>query len=169
MNFLAIFVAALVPMVLGFIWYNPKVFGTVWLKSGGINEEKTKQGNMALKIGLSFLFSFMIAFILNAFVVHDSFIEGAIYYKTDHGSVKPEAGSELANWVKYYNDNLAADNHIFTHGAFHAFFLIGLFLVLPLFATNAIFEGKGAKYVMVNVGYWMLSLTIMGGIIAAWR
>ncbi len=80
-----------------------------------------------------------------------------------------EPGSDLANWVDYYKTNLAADNHIFTHGAFHAFFLIGLFIVLPVFATNAVFEGKSVKYVAINVGYWMLCLTLMGGLLAAWR
>jgi len=168
MNFFAILIAALVPMVLGFIWYHPKVLGTVWMKASGMTEEKAKQGNMALKFGLSFLFSLMIAFILNTIVVHDSFIEGSLYYKTNRTMV-PEPGSELAQWHEYYKTNLAADNHIFTHGAFHGFFLIGLFIALPLFATNAIFEGKGVKYVAVNAGYWMICLALMGGIIAAWR
>jgi hypothetical protein len=168
MNIIAIVVAALVPMVLGFIWYHPKVLGTIWMRESGMTEEKAKQGNMFVKLGLSFVFSFMIAFVLNSLVVHDSFIQGATYYKTNK-TMKPEPGTELAKWLDYYKTNLAADNHIFTHGSFHAFFLIGLFIVLPLFANNAIFEAKSWKYVLVNAGYWMISLAIMGGIIAAWR
>lgn len=168
MNIIAILVAALVPMVLGFVWYHPKVLGTLWMRESGMTEEKAKQGNMAVKLGLSLLFSIMIAVVLNTIAVHDGFIDGAIYYKTNRTMI-PEPGSELEQWHNYYKTNLAADNHIFTHGAFHGFFLIGLFLVLPLFATNAIFEGKSVKYVAVNTGYWMLSLALMGGIIAAWR
>lgn len=168
MNFIAIAVAALVPMALGFIWYHPKVLGTLWMRESGMTEEKAKQGNMFVKLGLSLLFSFMIAFVLNSLVVHDTFIEGATYYKTNK-TMKPEAGTELAQWMDYYKTNLAADNHTFKHGAFHAFFLIGVFLFLPVFASNAIFESKSWKYVLVNVGYWMLSVTLMGGIIACWR
>ena len=33
-NFLAILVASLSTMVIGAIWYNPKVFGTIWMKAG---------------------------------------------------------------------------------------------------------------------------------------
>ncbi len=78
MNIIAIFTAALIPMVLGFIWYNPKVLGTAWMQASGMTEEKAKQGSMALKLGLSFLFSFMIAFVLNSLAVHDGMIDGAI-------------------------------------------------------------------------------------------
>lgn len=168
MNLIAIFTAALIPMVMGFIWYHPKTFGSAWMRLTGMTEEKARQGNMAVKYGLAFLFSFMLSFILNALVVHDSFIEGALYYITNRTMV-PEAGSEAAQWLDYYRTNLAASNHIFKHGAFHGFFLIGLFIVLPVFATNAIFEGKGVKYVAINTGYWIVTLSIMGGIIAAWR
>lgn len=42
-------------------------------------------------------------------------------------------------------------------------------VVLPVIATNAIFEGKSVKYVAVNTGYWMLCITLMGGLLAAWR
>lgn len=48
MNFIAIFAASLIPMVMGFIWYHPKVLGTVWMKASGLTEEKTKEGSMVL-------------------------------------------------------------------------------------------------------------------------
>ncbi len=168
MNFLALLVAALVPMVIGFIWYNPKVFGNAWMQAAGMTDEKMKGGNMALIFGLSFLFSLILAMAMNTIGIHDSFIEGATYYATG-GTMQPEAGSELAKWVEYYQTNLAASNHVFTHGAFHGVLIGGLFIVLPVMATNALFERKGFKYVAVNVGYWIITLGLMGGIVAAWR
>lgn len=36
MNFVAIIVAALVPMIIGFIWYHPKVFGNTWMQVAGM-------------------------------------------------------------------------------------------------------------------------------------
>lgn len=166
-NFLALIVTALVPMLLGFIWYNPKVFGKAWMTAAGMTDEKVKGGNMALIFGLSFLFSLMLAFEMNALAVHDSFVEGATYYATNKTMV-PEAGSELENWLNYYKNNLAASHYNFAHGSVHGV-LFGLFLILPVFATNALFERKGFKYVAVNVGYWIICLAIMGGIMAAWR
>ncbi|MBK8966053.1 MAG: DUF1761 domain-containing protein [Saprospiraceae bacterium] len=166
-NFIALVVAALVPMALGFVWYHNKVFGAAWMKAAGMTEEKMQGGNMALIFGLSFLFSLMLAMEMNSVAIHDGFVYGATYYATG-GTMQPESGSELARWVEYYQTNLATANHTFKHGAFHGV-LFGVFLVLPVMATNALFERKGYKYVLVNVGYWIVCLGIMGGIVAAWR
>ena len=55
----------------------------------------------------------------------------------------------------------------FGHGALHGFFT-GLFIVLPILGTNALFEQKGWKYVWINTGYWAITLMLMGGLICAW-
>lgn len=166
-NFIALVVAALVPMVLGFIWYHPKVLGTAWMNASGMTEEKMKTGNMALIFGLSFLFSLLLAFEMSGLSVHDAFIYGATYYATG-GTMQPEAGSELAKWVEYYQTNLAASHYNFKHGAVHGG-LLGFLIVLPVMATNALFERKSLKYVAVNAGYWIVCLILMGGLLAAWR
>ena len=59
-NFLILALAAIVPMVMGFIWYHPKVMGTVWMEASGLTEEKLKGANMPLIFLLSYLFSFFI-------------------------------------------------------------------------------------------------------------
>lgn len=168
MNFPAILVAALIPMIIGFIWYHPKVFGNTWMQVAGMTEEKVKTGNMPLIFGLSFLLSLMLAVSINAIAYHDSFINGALYYVTD-GAMNPDPASEAGRWLEYYKTNLAASNHTFKHGAFHGFFIAGLLLALPIMATNALFERKSFKYVAVNVGYWLLTLALMGGLLAAWQ
>ncbi len=56
-NFYAVLIASLSSFFVGFIWYNPKVFGTIWMKETGMTEEKAKQGNMIKIFGLT-LFSF---------------------------------------------------------------------------------------------------------------
>ena len=47
-NYLVIAAAALVPTFVGFIWYNPKVFGTIWMKEAGVSPDSGKGMNMAL-------------------------------------------------------------------------------------------------------------------------
>ena len=47
-NFIAVLVAAIVPMIMGFIWYNPKTLGTAWMKAAEVTEEKMKGANMAV-------------------------------------------------------------------------------------------------------------------------
>lgn len=41
MNFLAILVAAVATFPIGFIWYNPKVFGTIWMREAGVDPHST--------------------------------------------------------------------------------------------------------------------------------
>lgn len=168
MNFPALIVSALVPMIVGFIWYHEKVFGTIWKEAAGLTDEKIRSGNMALIFGLSFLFSLLMAVCMNTIAYHDSFIQGATYYATG-GTMNPDPASELGQWVAYYKTNLAESNHTFKHGAFHGFLIGGLFLALPMLATNGLFERKSFKYIAVNVGYWLITFTLMGGIIAAWH
>ena len=68
---LIVFVAALVPMVMGFIWYNPKVFGTAWMQASGLTQETAMKGfNMPLVMGISLFVSFLLAFSLNPIVIH---------------------------------------------------------------------------------------------------
>lgn len=55
MEYLWNVVAAIVPMVIGFIWYNPKVFGKAWQKDMGLTDEQVNGGNMPLIFGLSFI------------------------------------------------------------------------------------------------------------------
>lgn len=168
MNFLAIIVAALIPMIIGFIWYHPKLFGNTWMQVAGMTEEKIKSGNMALIFGLSFLLSLLLSVSMHAIAFHDNFVAGALYYVTD-GTMNPDPASEAGRWLEYYKTNLAAGNHTFKHGAFHGFFIAGLMIALPIMGTNALFERKSFKYVAVNAGYWMLTLMLMGGLLAAWQ
>jgi hypothetical protein len=55
----------------------------------------------------------------------------------------------------------------FKHGAFHGV-LISIMIVLPVFATNALFEQKSFKYVAINVGYWVVTFALMSGLLNAW-
>ena len=34
--------AGLIPLLVGFIWYNPKVFGTIWMRAAGITPDPKK-------------------------------------------------------------------------------------------------------------------------------
>lgn len=68
--YLAIFIAGLIPMVLGYIWYHPKIFGNAWMKSLGFTEASLKEGNMAITMGLATLISFALAWKLNEWSTH---------------------------------------------------------------------------------------------------
>ncbi len=166
-NFLAVIVAALVPTIIGFLWYHEKTFGKVWAEGAGMTEEKMKSGNMGMIFGVAILFSLLLSVSMTFHAVHDAQVQGAMYYATD-GTMEPEPGSELAQWYEYFETNLAPANHVFSHGAVHGL-ILGLMLLLPIIVNNGLFERRGWKYILINTGYWTICLVIMGGILAAWR
>ncbi len=63
-NWLAVIVAALVPMVVGFLWYGP-LFGRRWLALMEMTAEEIQEGFSPLRVyGTSLLLSFATAYIL---------------------------------------------------------------------------------------------------------
>ena len=160
-NFIAVLIAAVVPMVLGFIWYNPRVFGKAWMEATGMTPEKGKQSNMAVVFGVSFVMSFFLAFAIQFMVVHQYHV-GSLFYKLPIDDAATPEGA----LYKQIMDLLGGSWRTFKHGALHGF-IGGFMIALPIMCTNALFEQKGFKYIAVNAGYWIVAMTIMGGIISS--
>lgn len=158
-NVLAILVAAIVPLVIGFLWYNPILFGNAWMRESGMTEEKIKNGNMALIFGVSLLLSIILAFFTQVLVIHQFGAMGMIGGDPAMAGVLPS--------YQAFMDDYGTNFRTFKHGALHGF-MAGLFLVLPIMGTNSLFERKSWKYILINVGYWTVSLTIMGAIVCGW-
>ncbi len=164
-NFLILFLAALVPMATGFTWYNPKVFGNAWMKASGITEDKMKGSNMGAVYGVAFLLSFVLAFAIQFMVIHQWAIYSIFAGADDHAAMS-DPNSALSLYVKDFMEKYGHNFRTFKHGAFHGV-LGGFTIALPILGTNALFERKGFKYIAINVGYWMLTMGLMGGIICA--
>ena len=63
-NWVAIILAALIPMIMGFIYYHKAVFGKAWMNSLGLTDADMKGGNMAVIFGVSLLMSFLMSMFL---------------------------------------------------------------------------------------------------------
>jgi hypothetical protein len=159
-NWLVIFISAIVPMLIGFIWYHPKVLGAAWMKASGLDEEKIKGGNMALIFGVSFFLSLLIAMSLQFVVIHQTHIYSI--FANDPEMKNP--ASAISLYVKDFMDKYGNNFRTFKHGVLHGI-IAGIFLILPVIGITALFERKGFKYIFINAGYWIVSLAIMGGII----
>ena len=66
---LPIAAGAIVPMILGFIWYHPKVFGTAWMKAVGLTEEDMKGGNPMIMVG-ALVLAAVVAYGFTAYAGH---------------------------------------------------------------------------------------------------
>jgi len=166
LNWTIIIISALVPTITGMIWYNPKVFGTAWMKLNGFTEEQMKTGSLPKMIITSIIFSFLITMIIHPIVIHQMAMysvlanEPGIQDAKGEINTATEAGAYLSNFFTTYGDRFRT----FKHGAFHGA-LTGIFLVLPLFGINGTFERKHFKLTLIHAGYWTLTLAIMGGLI----
>ena len=159
-NFIAVLVASLVTLLMGFVWYNPKVFGTIWMSETGMTEEKAQKSNMLKVFGLTIFYSVLLSSAVPSLVIHQMGPLGMIGGPSLVDKALPSYSSFMAD----YGDAFRT----FKHGALHGF-MSGLFIILPTTAINGLFEQKSWKYILITAGYWMVSLTIMGGIICAWK
>ncbi len=162
MNFPILLLAAITPLVLGFIWYNPKVLGKAWMDACGLNEEKLKGANMGLIFGLTFFLSLLAAMAIQFMVIHQLHLGSIVQGMPGLDDPNSEPSRFVSSAMEKYGTNFRT----FKHGALHGT-IGGIFLALPIIAINALFERKRFKYVAINSGFWILCMAIMGGIICA--
>ena len=53
-------------------------------------------------------------------------------------------------------------------GAFHGF-LTGAVWIVPALVGLGLFERRSWTYIALNGGYWIVAMTVMGGILGAWN
>ncbi|MFM2265888.1 MAG: hypothetical protein RLZ77_1308 [Bacteroidota bacterium] len=156
-NFLALLTAAASTLIVGFIWYNPRVFGNLWMKEAGLNYADLKGSNLIKTLGISFIYAFFVAFIIQMLTVHQF---GAL------GMIGGDPTIAKASYTEFMTDYGNAFR-TFKHGALHGF-MSGLFMALPIIGTSALHEQRSFKYTLISGGFWVVSCTIMGGIVCGW-
>ncbi|MBK7373391.1 MAG: DUF1761 domain-containing protein [Saprospiraceae bacterium] len=140
MNMLAVAVATLMPMIVGFIYYHPKVAGGMWMKANGFTLDSIGNGpKPILYVG-----ALVLAFFLAMFC---------------HGNV---TGPD--QWTAEDGHSYVT----FAHGLLHGFGNT-IMVVLPILGTMAIFEKRSWQWLAVNCVYWLITLALMCGILSAWR
>jgi hypothetical protein len=138
-NWLAVLVAGLSAFVLGGVWYSPALFGKAWMKDSELSEERIKAGNKGKIFGATAIFSLIMAANL------------AMFLADGPATCPPECAqrTDLA-W-----------------GA-TAGFLAGIWTFAAI-AIHSLFELKCWRLILINGGYSLLSLVLMGAIIGLWR
>ncbi len=133
--------AAFSTLVLGFIWYG-LIFKDAWLQATGLNEEKIKNGiHPAILYGSAFVLAFLITMGLHGQIVGlHSYVAGL-------------------NGEEFHNS--------FWHGMQHALKDSIFYGAIPVLITNSLFDQRKWKYILINVGYWLVAFGLMGGIIGA--
>lgn len=165
-NILIVLASAVIPLFVGFIYYNENVLGKAWMKVSEMTQEKiesAKGARMLVIFGLTFLLSCMFSLLLFSLVVHQTDLYSMVMKEPGFGQEGSDVMNNLTAWMDAYGTNFRT----FKHGAFHGV-VISLFFALPIIGINALFERRSAKYVFIHLGYWMICLALMGGTLCQW-
>jgi hypothetical protein len=128
LNWVAIVVAAIIPMVLGALWYSPILFADPWMRAVGRTREEL--GDASLGYLLSAIGAFLSAYVL----------------------------ARVVKWAEV--DDL-------WNGA-----LVGVFVwagfVATVLGVTTFFAGRSRTLWLINSGYQLVSLVLMGALLGAW-
>lgn len=138
-NWLAVLVAGISSFVVGGIWYSPGLFGKAWMKDSNLTEEEIRKGNKGKIFGFTLIFSLIMACNLAMFLA-------------DSPANCPEG---------------CAQHTDITWGTI-AGLLTGIWTFCAI-AIHSLFELKGWRVILINGFYSLVSLTLMGAILGAWR
>lgn len=127
--------ASLSALVVGFLWYG-LLFKNTWIEATGLTIEKIRNGmNPAILYGIALLLAFVLSMGLYRHI---------ILLHTKFGST-----TEFPFW------------HGVSHGITDAFIYGGITTLV----TSALFDQRNWKYILINMGYWIVTFGIMGGLI----
>ena len=134
LNYLAIVIAAIASMVLGFLWYGP-IFGKQWMKEMGFSKEKMDQSK---KAGMTKSYALMaVGSLVMSFVLANALVFASTYLKASGVFAGLMVG--FWNWLGF---------------------------VAPVTLGSVLWEGKSWKLWFLNNGYYLVTLSVMGAILA---
>jgi len=122
----------------------PLIFGKTWRSSLGKTAEELEPNNAAITYGGSLVLSFILAFFLNVVIQF------------------------LHKDVNEVGELYIASHNTFGHGALHGA-MIGLTFITPVILSLGIFHKAHWKTNLLNIGFWVLCLAVMGGILDVWK
>jgi hypothetical protein len=134
-NFMPSLAAAIVSMLVGMIWFSPRVFGKPWamLVFGSPTATAVEKRGMAKTYGIMFLAHIVMAFVVRYIVI----LRGIDVTTVGDGAR-----------IGLY---------------------LGIGLVVPTMLIMVLFEKQKVRLYLIDVGYYIVDLIILGMVLAAWK
>ena len=160
-NFYWLFISAAIPLLVGSIYYNPKVLGKAWLSASGLTVEQARQGSMTKTFLLSYLFGLFASYIIYLFSVHQTSVFQLFMHEIMQGS-NAEYEAYFVDFMQKYGDK----HRTFGHGVIHGL-EISVLMGFGMIGINTLFERRPMKYLWIHLGFWAISGALMGGVLCA--
>jgi hypothetical protein len=139
-NPLAMLVAAIAAMIIGFIWYGP-LFNKLWMEGMGWDPNDKAHTEKMKKSATSAYIQMFIGVILQVWVLTHVLWAFSLALPETKGIM---AGVQGGFWV-------------------------WLGFVLPIKYGDKIWGGKKFKYVAIDLGYYLVNLIVMSVILSVWK
>lgn len=138
-NYLAVLVGAISSMVIGFLWYGP-LFGKAWVRLMGWTPEKMAEMKEKSKSMSKLYVLQLIGSLVMSFVMaHSIYVSAAYFTAASELSIGLQAG--FWNWLGF---------------------------IAPVSLGMVLWEGKSWKLWGLSNAYYLISLLVMGVILATW-
>lgn len=159
-NWYLFLLTALIPLIVGFVYYNKNVMGNTWMKTNGFTEDliKEKNPNMLVTFVATYLFSVLLSFFMSSVVIHQGAVFSLMY--PDILEAGNSAQATYNSIMETYGDR----HRSFMHGGIHGA-MLSVFVVLPIVSIISLFEMRGWKYIFIHFLYWLICLVLIGGVL----
>ena len=141
-NYLAVIVGAVIQMVLGFLWYGP-ILGKPWMAIMGISPEAMAQGKNDPKFKRMMMRNYVLLAIgafLMAWILDHALIFASAYLGISGVGAGLAVG--FLNWLGF---------------------------IAPLSLGPVLWEQKPWKLWFINAGYYLVSMLVVGVLLAVWK
>ena len=165
-NLLVLALSALIPLVVGSLWYSPFLFAKSWQEATGVTPEKAKNSGMAVSMAVLYVCSFFISIAVMVSVIHQFGFNSMLQDAAGKAGMA-DANSALHGMVTTIWHGYGHAFRTYRHGALHGA-ILAVFFALPLIASSAVFEQRGAKYIFITWGFWAINLILMGAVLCHW-
>ncbi|MEM1119571.1 MAG: DUF1761 domain-containing protein [Bacteroidota bacterium] len=158
-NWLIIPLSAFIPIILGFIWYHPKVLGTKLAQTTGYSIEERTSNRTIGRLLLIYLFGILLSYVMTLISVHQVGVFQLFFMDPQFA----EGTSEFNQVVNEFMDKYGDRHRTFGHGLLHGL-EFSLCLGLSFFGTTAFMQGRPLKGIWIHLGFWLLSCGLVAGI-----
>ena len=159
-NIPVIAACAFIPFFIAYLWFHPKAFGgSNWQKTAQLTDAQMAKTIKPLQLIASIFLNLLLAIGVFIITVHGTHVLAI----TGPDTEAFQSGVAL-EFMQQYGGNFTNWQHGISHGL-----VVGLlFFVVPILGYAVIFERKSMRYLLVNSGFWGISLVIMACVISQW-